>query len=125
MGSPISPLIANLFMEKFEAKALQSALQTPYLWVRFVDDIIVIQKAEHSQQFLHHINSQDSNIQFTVEKPETDGFIPFLDTNVTPGPSNTILTTVYRKPTHTDLYLHCDSNHFITAKNSVYKHLRP
>ena len=26
MGSPISPLIASLFMEEFEAKALQSAL---------------------------------------------------------------------------------------------------
>ena len=26
MGSPISPLIANLFMEEFEAKSLQSAL---------------------------------------------------------------------------------------------------
>ena len=29
MGSPISPLIANLFMEEFEAKALQSAPHPP------------------------------------------------------------------------------------------------
>ena len=29
MGSPISPLIANLFMEEFEAKALQSVLHPP------------------------------------------------------------------------------------------------
>ena len=29
MGSPISPLIANLFMEEFEVKALQSAPHPP------------------------------------------------------------------------------------------------
>ena len=88
-----------------------------------MDDTLVIQKAEHSQQLLHHINSQDPNIQFTLEEPGTDGSIPFLDTKVSPGPNNTILTTVYRKPTHTDQYLHWDSNHFITAKNSVYNTL--
>ena len=29
----------------------------------------VINKAEHSQSLLHHINNQDPNIQFTVEEP--------------------------------------------------------
>ena len=52
-----------------------------------------------------------------------DCSIPFLDTKVTPGSNNIILTTVYRKPTHTDQYLHWDNNHFITAKNSVYNTL--
>ena len=88
-----------------------------------MDDTLVIQKAEHSQQLLNHIHSQDPNIQFTMEEPGTDGSMPYLDTKVTPGPNNTILTTVYRKPTHRDQYLHWDSNHFITAKNSVYNTL--
>ena len=93
------------------------------VWVRFVDDTQVIQETEHSHQFLQHINSQDPNIQFTVEEPGTDGSIPFLNTKVKPGPNKTIHTTVYRKPTHKDQYLHWDSNHFITAKNSVYNTL--
>ena len=38
-------------------------------------------------------------------------------------PDNTFSTTVYRKPTHTDQYLHWDSNHHITAKQSVYNTL--
>ena len=42
MGSPISPLIANLFMEKFEVKVLSSAPH-PNIWLRFVDDTFVIQ----------------------------------------------------------------------------------
>ena len=120
MGSPISPLVANLFMEEFEVKALSTA---SHLCLRFMDDTLVIHKAEHSTQLLHHINSQDPNIQCTVEQPGTDGSIPFLDTMVTPGPNNTVHTTFYRKPMHTDQYLHWDSNHFITAKNSVYNTL--
>ena len=42
---------------------------------------------------------------------------------ITPGPNSTVITTVYRKPTHTDQYLHWDNNHFITAKHSVYNTL--
>ena len=117
------PLIANLFMEEFEVKALSTAPHPPCLWLRFVDDTLVIHKAEHSTQLLYHINSQDPNIQFTVEEPGTDCPIPFLDTKVTPGPSNTIHTKVYRKPTNNDQYLHWDSTHLITVKNSVYNTL--
>ena len=119
VGSAISSLIANLFMEEFEVKTLSTAPNLPLLWLRFVDDTLVIHKAEHSTQLLYHIISQDPNIQFTVEQPGTDGAIPFLDTKITRGPNNTIHTTVYRKPTHTDQYLHLDNNHFITVKTSV------
>ena len=122
MGSPISPLIANIFMEEFEVKALQSFPHPPSLWLRFVDDTFVINKAEHSQDLLQHINSQDPHIQFTVE-PTQQGSLPFLDTLVTVQPDNTFNTSVYRKPTHTDQYLHWDSNHHITAKQSVYNTL--
>ena len=123
MGSPISPLIANLFMEELKVKALSTFPHPPRLWLRFVDDTFVIIKTEHSQQLLEHINSQDPHIQFTVEEPSQQGTLSFLDTLVTIGPNHNFHTTVYRKPTHTDQYLHWDSNHFITAKQSVYNTL--
>ena len=123
MGSPISPLIANIFMEEFEVQALLSSFpHTPSLWLRFVDDTFVINKAEHSQDLLQHINSQDPHIQFTVEPTQQDS-LPFLNTLVTIQPDNSFSTTVYRKPTHTDQYLHWDSNHHITAKQSVFNTL--
>ena len=95
---------------------------TPCLWLRFVDDTLVIHKAEHSKHLLPHIKSQDLNIQLALEQPGTDGSILFLDTKVRLVP-NTIHTTVYRKPTHTDQYLHWDSNLFIAAKDSMYNTL--
>ena len=122
MGLPINLLSANLFMEEFEVKALSTAPH-PHLWLRFADDIYVIQKAEHSQCLLQHINTQDPHIQFTMEETNQDGSLPFLDTQVSPCPNNTLITTVYRKPAHTDQHLLWDSNYFIWAKHSVYNTL--
>ena len=38
MGSPLSPIVANLYMESFEVEALRSVPHPPYLWKRFVDE---------------------------------------------------------------------------------------
>ena len=116
MGSPISPLTANLFMEEVDVKALSSALHPPPVWLWYMDSNFDTQKAKHHQQLLQHINSQGPHIQFTLEEPNQDGIPPFLDTVVSPGSNNTLITTVYRKATHTDQYLHWHSNHFIIAK---------
>ena len=62
-------------------------------------------------------------VEFAAEEPNQEGALPFLDTLVSPGPNNRLVTTVYRKPTHAGQYLHWDSHHFITAKNSVYNTL--
>ena len=56
-------------------------------------------------------------------EPIQQGSLPFLDTLVTIEQDNTFSTTVYRKPTHTDQYLHWDSNHHSTAKQSVFNTL--
>ena len=107
-------------MEEFEIKAINSFPHPIPLWLRFVDDTFVITK--HRQALLQHINNQDPHIQFTMDLP-TQGTLPFLDTLVTIETDNTLSTSVYRKPTHTDHYLYWDSNHHITAKQSVYNSL--
>ena len=79
MGSPISPIVANIYMEDFEMRALNTALQPPLMWKRYVGDTCVIIKAAQQQSFLNHINSIDKNVQFTSEDLRPDGSIPFLD----------------------------------------------
>ena len=97
MGSPLSPIIANLYMENFETKALNTAPNPPSLWKRYVDDTFVVIKKCHQEEFFHHINSIEESIQFTAEDTHADGTLPFLDVLVIPQPDGSLATTVYRK----------------------------
>ena len=119
IGSPISPIVANLYMEAFEVQAINSAPHPPSLWRRFVDDTFVVIQAAQKDRFIEHVNSIHEGIQFTMEDCTSDGPIPFLDTLVIPQPYGSFSTTVYRKPTHTDLFLQWDSHHTTAAKYSV------
>ena len=94
MGSPISPIVANLYMEDFEARAIQSSPNSPLLWRRFVDDTFVVMKKCHREEFLQHLNSVDSNIQFTSEESGPEGVLPFLDILIKPDQEGRLHTTV-------------------------------
>ena len=106
-------------MENFEVRAINTSPHPPLMWKRFVDDTFVLIKAAHKQEFLDHINSIDHHIQFTSEDSKPDGSMPFLDMMITPKEDGRLHTTVYRKPTHTDLYLQWDSYHSISSKYSL------
>ena len=90
MGSPISPVVANLYMEDLETKALQSAQNPPSFWRRFVDDTLTILKSSNTDEFLQHLNSIDQHIQFTKEESRSDGSMPFLDILITPREHGTL-----------------------------------
>ena len=119
---PLAPSLPTCLWKSLKSRHL-TLPHTPHLWLRYVGDTFVIQEAKHSQQLLQCISSQDPHIQFTVKKPNLEGSLPFLNILVSSGSNNTVITTVCRNPMHTDQYLHCDSNHFITAKSSVFNTL--
>ena len=65
MGSPVSPIVANIFMEHFEEIALDSRFR---LWRRYVDDVFCIIKRSNVETALVYLNSLFPSITFTVEK---------------------------------------------------------
>jgi hypothetical protein len=83
IGSPLSPVIANFYMEGFEKKAIEQAAHKPTCWFIYVDDTFVIwpHGQEKLTEFLNHLHGLHNNIQFTTEKEE-EGHLPFWDTYV-------------------------------------------
>ena len=125
MGSPCSPVVANIYMEYFEKKALGPVLPVSFTintWPRYVDDVLTIVKKGTRDFFLNYLNSIDPNIKFTIEPPNQQGAIPFLDTFPRPS-GDKIINSVYRKPTHMDRYLDFNSNHPKSAKCAVVRAL--
>ncbi|XP_068704786.1 uncharacterized protein [Montipora foliosa] len=109
MGSPVSPVVANLCMEAIEEMAINTSEVQPKVWKRYVDDSFCIIKRDAVNSFHTTLNSIDPHILFTIEE-ESDQQIAFLDTLVS-RKDNTITIDVYRKATHTDRYLEFSSHH--------------
>ena len=42
MGSPLSPMMANIFMEDLEMHALETSPCKRKVWLRYVDDVFAI-----------------------------------------------------------------------------------
>ncbi len=116
----ISPIIANIFMEHLEERALESASKKPSLWLRYVDDTFTLwpHNQDSLDEFLHHLNSICPTIQFTMET-ESNNQLPFLDITVKRTGPNKIKTEIYRKQTHTDRYLNYRSYHPHHIKNGI------
>ena len=123
MGSPVSPLVANIFMEEFEVKALKSFPHHIKFWARYVDDTGCVIKRHLVQDFANHLNTQHSAIKFTMEE-EADGQLPMLDTLICRSADGALHFSVYRKPTHTDHYLQYDSHQPLQHKLGVIRTLK-
>jgi hypothetical protein len=120
MGSPLSLVIANFYMEDYEKAALESAPLKPRCWFRYLDDTFVIWQhgPDKLKEFLHHLNSIHQSIQFTMET-ESEGHLPFLDLDIYRRPDGSLAHKVYRKPTHTNLYLNVKSHHHPSNKQAA------
>ena len=104
MGSPLTVTLAEIRVTETEQLALETSSQSPK---HFVDDGFGhFTDKLHANEFLRHINGLTNDLQYTIEHPTPDGSIPYLDVLIHADKT----TSVYRKPTHTNLYTHYSSS---------------
>ena len=107
MGSPLGPVLANIFVGYCETLIPEGKL--PPLYCRYVDDSFsCFASKSDSFVFLDVLNNLHPSLKFTCEFEEC-GQLPFLDVLVEKSVEGGVLTTVYRKPTFTGLYIVWDS----------------
>ena len=108
MGSPLGPLLANVFMSSWEEK-LELVGKLPDYYRRYVDDTLtIIPNNTTATDFLNTLNEAHPSVSFTMEN-EKDNMLPFLGTQLL-NRAPQIETKVYVKPTNTGLLVHYQSH---------------
>ena len=119
MGSPLGPLMANVFMCHLEEKLTRDGLM-PQLYRRYVDDTLArMPNTDAATMFLTTLNGLHPSLSFTMELP-VDDRIPFIGIDIIKNGSK-LETRVYRKPTNTGLLLHFNSHTDKRYKDSLLK----
>lgn len=127
MGSPLSPLLAELFLKNLEENTISSSSlfnQFIFTWKRYVDDIFCIFTGNHSEllNFIKWLNTLHKNIKFTFETQDQDGNLPFLDLSLSILNSS-LSYNIYRKPTNTTHVIPFHSNHPLQQKLASFRFL--
>ena len=101
MGSPISAVLANLYLEFLERGPFDRILPNTVTWLRYVDDVLIIAPRRLDlHQLKDDLNTVEQSIQFTLEE-ELDDQMPFLDALLIKQ-DHRLQFKVHRKPTNKD-----------------------
>ncbi|XP_075157825.1 uncharacterized protein LOC142231091 [Haematobia irritans] len=108
MGSPASPIVADIIMEELLDEVFKNITKPPIL-TKYVDDIFAIIKASEVDETLKALNSFNRQIQFTKEL-EQDNKLPYLDV-IIHRQENQLRLNWYQKPTASGRLLNFYSKH--------------
>ena len=111
MGSPLGPVLANIFVGYLEQKLNIDDREELLLYKRYVDDTFSLHlEEEQSSKFFEDLNNLHPALVFSRDQ-EKDRTLPFLDVavhkklpEVTEQTETTFETSIYRKPTFTGQY---------------------
>ena len=140
MGSSLSPVLANIYMEFFETELLKDIPvdMRPTLWLRYVDDVFCCFKdMSKFHAFLDRLNNIRPSIQFTYELSRVESLaeglpnfpanvmesLPFLELNVMRLHNGSFTFSIYRKPCHAGNYIHAYSYQPLAQKTTVVRSL--
>ena len=120
MGTICAPSYANIFMANFEAKHIYPYIkETSLIYLRYIDDIFMIWKGTEAElmTFIKDLNEKHKTIKFDFQVSPRK--IAFLDAMLYKDENNNIQTTLYRKPTDQQAFLHAISEHPRSLKSSI------
>jgi|GEM_PF-1112420 len=122
MGSPLSPILADLVMEDLEVTCLNNLDFSVQVFYRYVDDIFMIIPITKLNQVLTNFNNYHPRLKFTYEI-EHDNTLNFLNTSVIRTSNNTLITNWYKKPTFSGRFINFYSSHPYVYKLNTIKTL--
>jgi len=109
MGSPLSPVIADVVLQDLEEKTLKKINVNISFYHRYVDDVILAAPADQTSMILDTFNSFHNRLQFTMEF-ENGRELNFLDLMMKVI-NNTIHLDWFHKNTFSGRVLSYLSNH--------------
>ena len=121
MRTNSSPSFANIYSGKFEERFIYPIIQNLHkIYLRYNDDIFMIWTGTKEQfhTFINELSNKHLSIKFGDYKI-SDTEVNFLDTKVYIDEHNRLQTTLYRKPTDRQNYLHRTSEHPESLKANI------
>ncbi|CAH8477181.1 unnamed protein product [Schistosoma mattheei] len=99
MGSPLGPILADIFMGHLEQKKLKHAIDSTTLYCRYMDDTFPVRNNhQHSMYLLSLFSKVHKDIEFTMEH-EVDDKFHFLDIGISRTSDGTLQRHIHRKNT--------------------------
>jgi hypothetical protein len=125
MGSPLSGLVAEIFLQYYEQSIVKNCLENNKImfYNRCVDDILIIY--DNNRINTEEINKYMNNIHNHMEFKMTDEencTVSFLDLQIK-RTQNQLLINIYQKPTTTATTVYYNSNHPMEHKLAAYRFL--
>ena len=129
MGSPLSPIISEIFLQDIELQHIEKIKQQFNLqyYGRYVDDVFIVydNHIDNSEKIVEHFNTLHPKLKFTLEK-ENNKILNFLDLTImrVQQKNNTKFSyKIYRKPITSKLAIDYNSSHTKSHKWANFRFL--
>ncbi|EYC26545.1 hypothetical protein Y032_0010g1212 [Ancylostoma ceylanicum] len=121
MGIRIAPLLAIVYLDHIERTSLTAGI---LFYKRYIDDVFAIGTTPSElTATLDNLNSRDVHIKFTIEEPDTEGFLAFLNTRVRIHEGKKEIRW-HKKESSKNIILHSRSAHPLHMKVNVVRNLK-
>ena len=118
-------ILSESYLQNLEKNAIELALTfdiAPKTFRRYVDDTHArFGSRNNATEFLNVLNSQDSQIQYTIEYENDHKELNFLDATIRNNLNHSYNFAVYRKPVITNVQIKPHSNICLNIVVGVFK----